>query len=484
MPATEVTKLVSISPLPEYSPSSPAPEYSDELLLGEERLEHTPRPDRLRPTPTGVFVKKAGRTSIVLNEQEDGVRIPSYGRHAVVSGAVCLENPSIVEEVTVKLDGRMDLTISEGGSKSHKLVNETYTLWSKKDATAEQPMCPCFVPFSLLIPSTYEEGDKTRPLPPSFDTAFPGVPGLFAKCTYTLVVTIAKIRHRQMTWLTKNKTISIRLHYHPRTRPHRPNVSSSCLFSSLKVAPEEWQQVIAQMQPRYSSSLTPIDCHLMVPAAQIFGLEEAIPFHIQLTGTIASLRAFLPQSTEVYPLSPIDTTSTVDTSATLVHSPLSLSSLPPTAVSVCPSSSSPKPLKRRFSRSSYSPPSTKPIIRVFLLRQISVQVRGQKAWRNCTLGEGKIWPLPPPAGSMDCLVPEREEANLDWEGEVRCNSNTMVGGFNAGQLAVKDFIVLALTPPDPHSSPLLEFQYAHPIRFVTDPWTDLTGHELDQFTSR
>lgn len=100
MPATE---LVSISPLPEYSPSSPAPGYSDELLLGEERLEHTPRPDRLRPTPTGVFVKKAGRTSIVLNEQEDGVRVPSYGRHAVVSGAVCLENPSIVEEVTVKV---------------------------------------------------------------------------------------------------------------------------------------------------------------------------------------------------------------------------------------------------------------------------------------------------------------------------------------------------------------------------------------------
>ncbi|KAJ8691214.1 hypothetical protein PTI98_010811 [Pleurotus ostreatus] len=321
MPATEVTKLVSISPLPEYSPSSPAPEYSDELLLGEERLEHTPRPDRLRPTPTGVFVKKAGRTSIVLNEQEDGVRVPSYGRHAVVSGAICLENPSIVEEVTVKLDGRMDLTISEGGSKSHKLVNETYTLWSRKDATAEQPICPYSVPFSLLIPSTYEEGDKTRPLPPSFDTAFPGVPGLFAKCIYTLVVTIVKIRHRKMTWLTKNKTISIRLHYHPRTRPHRPNVSSPCLFSSLKVAPEEWQQATAQMQPRPSSSLTPIDCHLMVPAAQIFGLEEAIPFHIQLTGTIASLRAFLPQSTEVYPLSPIDTTSTVDTSATLVHSP-------------------------------------------------------------------------------------------------------------------------------------------------------------------
>ncbi|KDQ25454.1 hypothetical protein PLEOSDRAFT_1019990, partial [Pleurotus ostreatus PC15] len=436
---------VSISPLPEYSPSSPAPEYSDELLLGEERLEHTPRPDRLRPTPTGVFVKKAGRTSIVLNEQEDGVRVPSYGRHAVVSGAICLENPSIVEEVTVKLDGRMDLTISEGGSKSHKLVNETYTLWSRKDATAEQPICPYSVPFSLLIPSTYEEGDKTRPLPPSFDTAFPGVPGLFAKCIYTLVVTIVKIRHRKMTWLTKNKTISIRLHYHPRTRPHRPNVSSPCLFSSLKVAPEEWQQATAQMQPRPSSSLTPIDCHLMVPAAQIFGLEEAIPFHIQLTGTIASLRAFLPQSTEVYPLSPIDTTSTVDTSATLL----------------------------RLSRSSsYTPPSPKPVIRVFLLRQISVQVRGQKAWRNCTLGEGKIWPLPPPAGSMDCLVPEREEANLDWEGEVRCNRNTMVGGFNAGQLAVKDFIVLALTPPDPHSSPLLEFQYAHPIRFVTDPWTD------------
>jgi hypothetical protein len=83
------------------------------------------------------------------------------------------------------------------------------------------------------------------------------------------------------------------------------------------------------------------------------------------------------------------------------------------------------------------------------------------------------------------------EMTLDWEGEVRCNDDVVVGSFNIGRLVVKvctatcpdgicvltsllyqDFIVLTLTPPNPENSPLMEHQHAHPIRLVTDPWVD------------
>ncbi|KAJ8520674.1 hypothetical protein ONZ45_g2531 [Pleurotus djamor] len=477
IPSYAASTGIGPSRLPEYSPSSPAPDYSDEPLSGEERLEHSPRPTR--SPPTGVFVKKAGRTQVILNEQEEGVRVPLYGRHGVISGAIYLENPSIVEEVTIKLDGKLDLTITEGGSKSHSLVNDSYKLWSR---SSENRTCPGTVTFTLLFPANYQDGDKERPLPPSYESAFPGVPGLFAKCYYTLTISIAKIRHRKMAFFTKTKTIPIRLKYYPRTRPHRPNLTDACLFSTIKAAPEEWHQASAEMQTRPTAKISPIDCHLMVPSAQIFGIQDTIPFHVQLSGPIASLRAFLPHLTaDVFPLSTIDTASTIDPH---VAPPSPTSALSPTTTAVS-SSFSLKSKAIRFSTA--SPPLPKPIIRVFILRQISVEVRGQKAWRNCNIGEGTLTPLPPPAGSRECLVAEGEEKtamNLDWEGEVRVNKDVDIGGFNAGKLAVKDFLVLALTPPDPHTSPLLEFQHAHPIRLVTDPWTDMTGHELDQLTSR
>ncbi|KAL0960782.1 hypothetical protein HGRIS_005803 [Hohenbuehelia grisea] len=437
--------------LPDYTPPAPLPEYSFDPLSGEQRLEHTPRPGS-RPTPTGVFIRKAKKVTVVLQDQEDDARIPSFGRHAVVSGSLCLEQPEVVSEVIVKLEGRMDLTISEGGSKSHSLVNDSFTLWRSSTC---QDSCPSTIPFSIIIPSSYEDGDRSRPLPPSYDVAFPGVPGLFAKVVYNLVIILRKARHPKLSFLTKKQIITIRLNYYPRTRPHRPNLENPSLFSSLKIAPEEWQQASAKMKTRPQATIKSIDCHLMVPAAQIFAVSDTIPFHVQLTGPISSLRAFLPHPVpETVPSSPASSFSSPSFS------------LPP-----------PIPPPKRGRTRTLVPP--KPTIRVFLLRQIAVEVRAQKAWRNCTLGEGKLWPLPPRATSTDCLISADEDAHLDWEGEVRCREDIIVGGFNAGKVTVKDFIVLALTPPDPHTSPLLELQHAHPIRLVTDPWLDTTGPEHD-----
>lgn len=81
---------------------------------------------------------------------------------------------------------------------------------------------------------------------------------------------------------------------------------------------------------------------------------------------------------------------------------------------------------------------------MFLLRQVSVTVYGQKAWRDSVIGEGTLKRLPPLA-----CQPRGYEV-LDWDGEVRCADYVKAGGFNVGDLMIRvsvsrlaDFIILS-----------------------------------------
>lgn len=66
---------------------------------------------------------------------------------------------------------------------------------------------------------------------------------------------------------------------------------------------------------------------------------------------------------------------------------------------------------------------------------------------------------------------------LDWDGTLRVASpeEVQVGGFAAwppvsgGGLMVKDFVMLSIVPPEPARNELVEHQWAHPVRLVTDP---------------
>jgi len=89
--------------LPSYSPSSPLPSYSCELSCGERRLEHTPRSRSARLQPSSVFLKKAGKTTIILNEQHEGVTVPSYGRQALITGSLVFEQSETILEVVIKV---------------------------------------------------------------------------------------------------------------------------------------------------------------------------------------------------------------------------------------------------------------------------------------------------------------------------------------------------------------------------------------------
>jgi len=401
--------------LPAYTPSSPAPSYSLTPANDEHRLAHTPQ--RARRIPLGVFTKSSGSITLVLENQEPNTPCPSYGRQAAIRGSVILERSKGVSEVVVELGGRLYLTIPEGGGRTEKILNASYSLWSRQSQNDDT--CPGTIPFSFLLPATFASGDTMRPLPPSAEVAFPGANGVFVIISYVLTVLVKKTRRSVAFW-SRSKTLALRFNHYPRTAPNRP-VLQNTFVSTLKTAAEEWHQAISIMKTRPSSNFAPIHCLFFVPSVKIFGLSDTIPFHIQLVAPLSSLREFLP---------PIDT-----------------------------------------AESAKSKRPTKPVIRVHLLRQVCVMVRNQTAWRNAVIGEGKLWPLPPSQmTSPPVSDTSSQEESLDWEGEVRCGETVTTGGFNAGNVSVKDFIVLDLVPPDPEKSPLMSMQYALPIRLVTDSW--------------
>ena len=75
---------MSIDIPPGYCDSLSLPSYSCQLASGEQRLDYTPRSQR----PSAVYIKHSGELSILLNDQEENVTIPVFGRRAVFSGTV------------------------------------------------------------------------------------------------------------------------------------------------------------------------------------------------------------------------------------------------------------------------------------------------------------------------------------------------------------------------------------------------------------
>jgi len=216
---------------------------------------------------------------------------------------------------------------------------------------------------------------------------------------------------------------SILVNYIPRTRPLRPIVHIDRFLSSLKQIPEDWLQIESIMRVRNARStkdVQPVSCRFFIPSVGAFGLSDSIPFHIQLSSSLASLRLLLPDER--------------------------------------PESSS---------------------VRVCLTRQMMVEIN-TKCTRTQVLAEGKVRSLAPPA---DAIYSDDHDVYVDFEGEVQCQSTrkeVRYGGFNSGTVVVKDYIVFSVQSANPKTSPLLNHQYSQPIRLVTDTWTDdSTSHPSD-----
>ena len=90
--------------LPGYPSSVSLPSYSCDLASGERRLQHTPRLATSRRL-TSVYLKKSGRLTVSLEEQEAGVAVPCYGRQALINGSLFLEGRESVLEVVAYVCG-------------------------------------------------------------------------------------------------------------------------------------------------------------------------------------------------------------------------------------------------------------------------------------------------------------------------------------------------------------------------------------------
>ncbi|KAJ6587056.1 hypothetical protein DFH09DRAFT_1142427 [Mycena vulgaris] len=414
--------------LPAYA-YTPAPSYASLPLPDEDTVQFTPRAGRPEAV-LGNLSKQWRNVTVILKNQDNSSDSPTYGRNSSVCGEIGLEHSERILTISLKLEGRINLSSSDCGSIVQKIVDERRTIWDQ----AKSGRCPSVVGFAVNFPMTYKDENRVYRLPPSYETICLGSPLLVVKCVYNLSITITKLRKRRIAfWKTTSKTYPIHVVFRPRTRPARPMLEDSTFFSTLKDCPSEWHQMVVTLPTRRRATLEPISCHFVIPSVQTFCLSEDIPFHIQLCGPLDSLRQFY---------------------GSVLPEPLEAGK---------------RPRRRQHAA----------IIRVFLARQIYVEVNGRQSWRNITVGEGTLRPIPPVVSNQDADLNEREVA-VDWEGEVRCKGDVTCASFNINHLVVKDFIVLAITPANARSSSLLPIQHAHPIRLVTDGWTEDLVHPQDR----
>ncbi|KAF7314610.1 hypothetical protein MKEN_00934700 [Mycena kentingensis (nom. inval.)] len=461
--------------LPAYSPSEASPDYSVDPADDETTLDASPGHSTRRRS-TGIYTKSCGSATVVLLNQPTGARTPTYGRAGVVDGSLILdkESTSAIVQISIRLQGRLEITTSGTGGSTTKVVSVDKMLWDRETMTA----CPDTLNFQLVFPETFQDGDQTHPLPPTWIARFPGFPSLYAKATYHLGITIVK--ERRLGFLPKTKLIHIPLEYAPAYSPPRgiaPQPEGNFL-ATIKHMPEEWFQSSFVMKTRAGSGLPQIHCQVFIPSVRIFGIEDTIPVHVQLSGTYSSLRHLLAPPKDAGPASP--SSSALALSRSRSSSRIPLVTAPPPALPADPApnsaSSSGSSSDRSSATSQLSP------VRVSLNRFVSVDHFGRQTRRSLRISAtARIQALPPTA-TFDCAKPDCAEfcdecaeyiLVVDWAGQVRCDPSLVeVGGFSVGALSVKDYLTVELAPPNAQSSPLVAVQHAIPVRFVTDSYRD------------
>lgn len=196
---------LSVAALPLYSPYAPSPGYSQDPTDDETRLNLSPSIGARLP-PTGLFTKVCGPVTVIILDQEDDVRAPSYGRRATVRGTLNLaQDTSRISEVVAKvcaplhpsshhlmvsleLEGRLEITTVDSGAVT-KLVKHVHSLWSRGSASSP---CPGTIEFAFSFPPTFKHQGSEYSLPPSYVAKFPGFASLFVTCTYSLTISMTK----------------------------------------------------------------------------------------------------------------------------------------------------------------------------------------------------------------------------------------------------------------------------------------------------
>ncbi|KAL0576335.1 hypothetical protein V5O48_005633 [Marasmius crinis-equi] len=397
---------------PSYSASTSEslPDYSSDPAQNERRIAYQRRP-HYDPEPDGLYIQKEDKVTLVLTNQRHGASLPEYNRRSVISGSIILDDPRSIEELKIELKCRVEFLTLSHGFLSREINRISQLLYSKEQTGAE---CPSSVPLSCPFPSTYKCEGTSYSLPPTYNETLYAENAQYARVSHSLNVVVTKTRNRKaVAVLGKNKRMfSAALNYRPRSRPQRPIPCDYSFLSTIKVCPEEWQQSVTTIEPRFPGPNSPqsISCQLFLPSVGVFDLNGTIPFHVQLASSTATL-------------------------------------------------------SRLCQGDNKHPP-----IKVSLGRQLLLDMGDRKVPIVFNLGQGKI-ALSPDFRSG----PSHQEAVLNFEGHVTVGSpNNTVATFDSGIIAVRDFVCVELSPKVTSTATLFSpFRHAHVVKLVTDPWSDI-----------
>ncbi|KAG8852944.1 hypothetical protein FRB96_008463 [Tulasnella sp. 330] len=301
---------------PSYPPESsraPPPVYNSRPTQNENTLIAG-----AIPPPEGVVTRDAKHFVVALTRQPDRSSLqgggasteenrPIYGRAGVVAGVVELKEEhglklSDVFSVSVRITGKIKLDISEGGTSSFAFLEHTIKLYNTADRPDASRTCPSMLTFSYTLPTTYTENSTIdspeaieRALPPTYQIAYDGVPGMRAEVKYAIKF---KVDRKRLWKLTQTLMLSVPFDYVPRSRPPIPGPGPDASFTAaLKQSPEEWTVFVNDVPRREAATNRPVQYAMdtllangetvcssfVLPSTQTFPLSQAIPFHLQLS---------------------------------------------------------------------------------------------------------------------------------------------------------------------------------------------------------
>ncbi|KAF9242652.1 hypothetical protein BU15DRAFT_86833 [Melanogaster broomeanus] len=386
---------------------------------------YPPPPSQLH-SPTYTAVPRAHEHRLALNARlrpnrppREFVKQAKRGLSLRLVGMVDISKTEGITSVEVLIEGTLKLEeVAESGMATHNLCLSKSMLWVK-DRVRDAP-CPNSLRFSLTLPSTFPDGDKTYPLPPSFEAHLSGLPGFRANINYSVSAVVVKpsdvqnlvksTLFRKDDWIVTTPFV-----YLPRTRPSVP-IPIPLTANAPRGGFTETSQwkVFPSTAAANQQGMQDLVVKLYLPATRIFCVRQPIPFHLSFQSNAVSLAAFLPFAPAAGLLAP----------------------------------------KRQLTR-------------IQLMRQTTVDVRnaivlGTKTdiWRTDCIGEGAF---------------RHAGDGPEWvafSGEIFIGDHITIGGFRAGGFSVRDCLVLTMSPPDLIKSPFKELRMVVPIRLATDPWNE------------
>ncbi|KAF8608334.1 hypothetical protein BDV93DRAFT_504798 [Ceratobasidium sp. AG-I] len=422
----------------ESQEQAPSPPYPVESTPAYTPRPHTAERTVTRGPPTaaeltGTLEFAAKRFRVIFGAQVEGRSVREgveYARGGKVRGLVVVGERwrGKVGCVELKIVGSIKLSIHDSGSTNTVFLSHTIPLHpapSSPSSSSTSSPCPETLPFKWSLPQTYVDkwgsppSNRVRPLPPSYELTIEGVPGLRARVRYEVEVVI---RWKWKGLVGRKESLTTPFNYVPYA-PH-PHHAHSSVISTLKSCPGEWA-CYTERVPTRGPDVGEITSSLVLPTPPLHPLSQPIPFHFQL-------------SAECPPA-----LSSTSSSTNLRRHRLSISSItshhqhPHTSKFITTSKPSPNAAAAGTTQQTPSIPiallAEPALLRLSIQRQISVDVRGARALRVMSGGEGRMERVLLGAGGRS--VGGRRGVEVLYEGQVLDGPSSSSGpasGVGAG----------------------------------------------------